>query len=65
MGMGAKDTWRLGHFYNCIAYKKVGVDNIKKIGAREAKWTDENMVETFEILRILKLFEYFEIIRVF
>lgn len=54
MGMGAKDTWRLGHFYNCIAYKKVGVDNIKKIGAREAKWTDENMVETFEILKSFK-----------
>ena len=43
-----------GHFYNCIAYKKVGVDNIKKIGAREAKWTDENMVETFEILKSLR-----------
>lgn len=54
MGMGAKDTWRLGHFYNCIAYKKVGVETFKKIGSREAKWTDENVVETLEILKNFK-----------
>ena len=28
MGMGAKDTWRLGHFYNCIAYKIVAHNRV-------------------------------------
>lgn len=60
MGMGAKDTWRLGHFYNCIVYKKVGVENIKRIGSREAKWTDENIVETLEILKSFKDMGAFE-----
>lgn len=54
MGMGAKDSWRLGHLFNCIAYRQAGVDTFKNIGARSAKWTDPEVVETLETLKEFK-----------
>ena len=54
MGMGAKDTWRLGHFFNCVAYRKAGIDTFKNIGARNAKWTDPEVVDCLTTLKGFK-----------
>ncbi len=54
LGMGAKDAWRPGHLHNAIFYKTCGVDKAKAIAAREAKWTDSDVVRSFEYLMKFK-----------
>ncbi len=51
---GGKDTWRVGHLHNQILYKWCGVEKAKELGARTAKWTDADVVETFTLLKTLK-----------
>lgn len=53
-GVGAKATWRAGHIHNFLLYKTVGVDKVKELGTREAKWTDPEIVETLELFKDLK-----------
>lgn len=53
-GAGAKESWRFGHIHNNIIYKLCGVQKLVDIGAREAKWTDPEVVESFYVLKKLK-----------
>lgn len=52
--VGAKETWRAGHVLNWLTYKNVGIEKVKEIGARKAKWTDPDMVETLGLYMDLK-----------
>ncbi len=60
ISMGAADTWRLGHFFDCLAYRVCGIDKIKDIGARTAKWTDPEVVEALAELKHFKEVGAFE-----
>jgi ABC-type sugar transport system, periplasmic component len=51
---GGKDTWRVGHLHNQILYKWCGVEKAKELGARTAKWTDADVVESITALKTLK-----------
>ncbi|WP_261301658.1 extracellular solute-binding protein [Paenibacillus andongensis] len=53
-GTGAKDTWRTGHIHNNIIYRTVGVDKVKDLGTRKAKWTDPDVVQSLAILKDMK-----------
>jgi len=52
--VGAKATWRTGHIHNFLMYKYLGVDMVKALGSRDAKWTDPEVVATLELLKDLK-----------
>lgn len=52
--VGAKETWRAGHILNWLTYKNVGIEKVKQIGARKAKWTDPDMIETLKLYMDLK-----------
>lgn len=49
LAVGAKETWRAGHILNWLTYKNVGIEKVKQIGARTAKWTDQDMVDTLKL----------------
>jgi raffinose/stachyose/melibiose transport system substrate-binding protein len=51
---GGKDTWRVGHFHNQVLYKWCGIEKAKALGARTAKWTDPDVVESLNVLKNLK-----------
>lgn len=53
-GTGAKDIWRTGHIHNNIIYRTIGVDKVKDLGTRKAKWTDPDVVESLAILKDMK-----------
>ncbi|MBZ4644588.1 MAG: raffinose/stachyose/melibiose transport system substrate-binding protein [Petroclostridium sp.] len=59
-GVGAKDTWRAGHIHNNLVYRTAGVNKLKDIGARSAKWTDFEVVESLQVLKDLKAKGAFE-----
>lgn len=59
-GAGAKDTWRTGHIHNNLVYRAAGVGKMKDIGARTAKWTDADVVESLQVLKDLKAKGAFE-----
>jgi raffinose/stachyose/melibiose transport system substrate-binding protein len=59
-GVGAKDTWRAGHIHNNLIYRTVGVEKIKDLGVRKAKWTDPDVVRSLELLKDLKTKGAFE-----
>jgi raffinose/stachyose/melibiose transport system substrate-binding protein len=50
-GLGGKDTWRAGHIFNNIVYRTGGVDFVRDIGARKAKWTDPQSIEALTLLK--------------
>ena len=50
---GGKDGWRVGHIFNNVIYRTVGVDYIKNIGARSAKWTDSALRPAFAFMKDL------------
>lgn len=52
-GVGAKDAWRVGHIHNNIVYKECGVNKLIDIGARKAKWTDPDVIESLKVLKDL------------
>ncbi len=51
---GAKSTWRAGHIHNYLLYKWAGVETAVKIGTREKKWTDPEVVQSLAYLKDLK-----------
>jgi raffinose/stachyose/melibiose transport system substrate-binding protein len=53
-GAGAKDIWRTGHIFNNIIYRSIGVNGMKAIGTRQAKWTDPDVVAALGVLLDLK-----------
>lgn len=53
-GTGAKDIWRTAHIHTNIIYRTVGVDKVKDLGTRKAKWTDPDIVQSLAILKEMK-----------
>ncbi len=51
--LGGKDTWRGGHAFTNILYRTIGVNYVKDIGARKAKWTDPAVKPVFEMMKTL------------
>ncbi len=51
--LGGKDTWRGGHAFTNILYRTVGVNYVKDIGARKAKWTDPAVKPAFDMMKDL------------
>ena len=51
---GAKSTWRSGHIHNYLLYKSAGVETAVKLGARQAKWTDPEVVNSLALMKDLK-----------
>jgi raffinose/stachyose/melibiose transport system substrate-binding protein len=49
--LGGKDTWRAGHIFNNLIYRTAGVDFVREVGARKAKWTDPQSVEALKLLK--------------
>ena len=47
IGIGNKNTWRAGHLHTGIFYKYVGVEAAVKLGLRQMKWTDPDVVAAF------------------
>lgn len=50
---GAKDTWRTGHLHNQLLYHWCGVPKAMDLGARKAKWTDEDVVQSLALVKEL------------
>ncbi|MFD1431522.1 ABC transporter substrate-binding protein [Lacticaseibacillus yichunensis] len=53
IGLGAKDSYSIGHIHNLIFYHMVGVDAAKELGERKIKWTDPKIVATIEKVKEL------------
>ncbi|WP_099361637.1 ABC transporter substrate-binding protein [Fredinandcohnia onubensis] len=53
IALGAKATYMAGHLHNQIFYKWLGTDAAKKLGTRELKWTDPDVVQTLEYVKEL------------
>lgn len=48
IAMGAQSTYMGGHLHDQIFYKWLGTEAAKKLGSREMKWTDEDVVQTLQ-----------------
>lgn len=48
IAMGAQSTYMGGHLHDQIFYKWLGTEAAKKLGSREMKWTDEEVVQTLQ-----------------
>ncbi|NLL55487.1 MAG: extracellular solute-binding protein [Clostridiales bacterium] len=48
---GAAETWRVGHLHNQLLYKWCGTSKATELGARTAKWTDEDVVQSLAWLK--------------
>lgn len=48
IAMGAQSTYMGGHLHDQIFYKWLGTEAAKKLGNREMKWTDEEVVQTLQ-----------------
>lgn len=53
IALGAKTSYTVGHLHNLISYRWLGTDIAKKLGTREAKWTDKDVVETIGFVKEL------------
>lgn len=51
--IGASNAWRVVHIQTGLLYKMCGVEKAKELGAREAKWTDADVVETISFIKEL------------
>lgn len=51
--VGASNAWRVVHIQTGLLYKMCGVEKAKELGGREAKWTDEDVVETIAFIKEL------------
>lgn len=51
--VGASNAWRVVHIQTGLLYKMCGVDKAKELGAREASWTDADVVETIAFIQEL------------
>lgn len=53
IALGAKTTYMAGHLHDQIFYKWMGTEAAKKLGSREMKWTDPQVVETLGFIQEL------------
>jgi raffinose/stachyose/melibiose transport system substrate-binding protein len=53
IALGAKSTYMAGHLHDQIFYKWAGTEAAKKLGSRELKWTDKEVVETLQFVKDL------------
>lgn len=53
IALGAKSSYMAGHLHNQIFYKWMGTEAAKKLGSREMKWTDAEVVKTLEFVKEL------------
>lgn len=53
IALGAKSSYMAGHLHNQIFYKWMGTEAAKKLGSRELKWTDAEVVKTLEFVKEL------------
>jgi len=53
-GVGGKNTWVMGHIFNNILFKRVGLEGVIALGTGEKKWTDADVVECLKITKDLK-----------
>lgn len=59
IALGAKSTYMAGHLHDQIFYKWMGTEAAKKLGSRELKWTDPNVVKTLGFVKELNDIEAF------
>ncbi|MFJ7648798.1 ABC transporter substrate-binding protein [Lysinibacillus sp. NPDC097279] len=59
IALGAKATYMAGHLHNQIFYKWMGTEAAKKLGTRELKWTDPDVVKTLEYVEDLNKLDAF------
>ena len=50
---GKEGTYMAGHLHDQIFYKWLGTDAAKKLGSRDMKWTDPEVVETLQFVQDL------------
>lgn len=53
IALGAKTTYMAGHLHDQIFYKWMGTEAAKKLGSRELKWTDPDVVKTLGYVKEL------------
>lgn len=53
IALGAKSSYMAGHLHNQIFYKWMGTEAAKKLGSRELKWTDAEVVKTLGFVKEL------------
>jgi raffinose/stachyose/melibiose transport system substrate-binding protein len=53
-GVGGKDTWVMGHVFNNVLFKRIGLEGIMDLGTRKKTWTDPDVVESLKIVKDLK-----------
>lgn len=54
IGVGGKNTWVMGHIFNNILFKRIGLEGVIALGTGEKKWTDTDVVECLQITKDLK-----------
>jgi raffinose/stachyose/melibiose transport system substrate-binding protein len=53
-GVGGKSNWQVGHIFNVLLYKNLGVEAAKDLGFnRNKKWTDPEVVDVLEEMKRL------------
>ncbi len=53
IALGAKTTYMAGHLHDQIFYKWMGTEAAKKLGSREIKWTDPDVVKSLGYVKEL------------
>ncbi|MBU5591879.1 extracellular solute-binding protein [Clostridium sp. MSJ-4] len=53
IALGAKTTYMAGHLHDQIFYKYMGTEAAKKLGSRDMKWTDPDVVKTLGFVKEL------------
>ncbi len=53
MAVGAKSSYMIGHIFNIIFYKWLGVSTAKELGARTLDWTDPKVIEALGFIEEL------------
>lgn len=54
IGVGGKNTWVMGHIFNNILFKRIGLEGVIALGTGGKQWTDEDVVECLRITKELK-----------
>ena len=54
IGVGGKATWVMGHIFNNVLFKRIGLDGVMDLGTHEKKWTDPDVIEALQIVKDLK-----------
>lgn len=53
IAIGCQTTYMGGHLHDQIFYKWLGTESAKKLGNREKKWTDPDVIETLSFIKEL------------